>query len=1447
MRRLLKITIFFVCVGLFGILCSYFFMISILQKNGITYSEKDFDFPFSLKVNNLQVSQPDFSAQIAVIEIELSLTDLIRGKISGDYLIITDGIINYRSSEVSGNEDTDILKNLIPISFKKVKVSHVSLANYDDGDTLSVSIPELIIANMHLGKNWHIDSLSINGSELLWLSHSISDKSEVKTDTTYSGFSLADIPEFTIDNLDFIDCEFYYQTPTQKHSVKNFNLELFPEKKNKLFSMAVREFSLTYQDTLDIDLHLNKILINEKDDIQLTNLLFDFPLLKLDIPQLNITNINSPMVNVQIRESFFNTELLKLFLEPSGYPFKHDLNVNFDGNMSYHDQRLGFENFAMALSDNSDILINGYAGLPGNPNPDLQLKIDRLNTTTADLEKLFNLEKPESLRPINIHGSFDISGELKNLQASGSISLNNLNAKFNAKYDQRNTNAVAFGLAVSSPFVNLNQWLDSMETKIEFSNFNLSSQGILDANSNLVSVSAKLKSDSFRFDSLTTGTSVAELNFSKNQTSVTINLPELLTFSFRTPDDLRGNKIHYTGSIESIIPQLVNTDSIAGEFFSTFRGHYFKEGNEMSLNLILDKIRFEMNSFDKVYESNAALLASQYSNGDLHLNISLDGAQLLDFKTTSKIFDWWNQDSRWRGNFPETELESALEIDSILVKQFTGQSGLIELNNLLISANESSISLNVDMPVFFVNNYDFRDVSGNFNWSEREYDGLITVNQFLNPFILVNELHIGAGQIDENTAKLSISGILPEIQNSIELNTLISSYDSLYIVNFDRNFLHFGDNTWQNNNSKGFIFNKSFDLLSGDISLVNGNQMIEISTLADKLSFEVDSLILDPIGEMLINDTTFHSKLNVSGTYQLTSQNFEVQGVISDIVINSRMLGALNFNGNQTIDELKAGLILEEKYGQVDFSVNRFDGPYNYNLDVQELDLTFVNKGMPWENLIPVSGKVNARLDGTYGDELKSNGFIGFDNVETQLTENKIYLKADRDTLWFKDQFIYARDFKLFDKKGQSIALDGTISMTSDPVIDMVFRTSKFRVLDAENNSKSIKGVVDISSELNVKRSPDQFKIGGNMAVSPQSSIKYLFESTVSLDEREQEIRFVSFGELENQKKDTLTNYRITNRTKPIEWDVKLDVGKSTIEIVLNETYQDNIKMVAEGNFLLKTGSNDQPYFFGTLKSNEGSIAYDAPMVSDISLKIENVLIKWEGEFDKPRMTFQGYETFRVQPKGIPGMSNSNEVVPIDVVVRVKDKPIEDFVLTFDLNSSNAKVKSWIQSLPEDTREANAINLLLFGTLNFGETAGDPSLVQTLASKMNEISRRNIKNADLSFYSANQDVSSIKSESKDKLGYNFSKGLGNKHFKISIGGTLDFNHDQDPDHKKSTAIPDIQLDYSLSESPDITLNAAQKNIYDGVINGQVGESSVGITYLMRFRNIFKSFNKQVAE
>jgi len=1437
MTRVLRIAFILLCSCLFLVGTGYLTLIFILCSNGVTFSDEEFHFPFHITVKNIRIDVQDLKASADYFEIDLHPAALLRGHIEGDHLELKNGTIEITTTDTTDSSTPLNLRDIIPIKFNSVLLSNIHLRNISGKNTLSIKVPEFYVGQLNLGKTWQIDTVINKGTSIEWLSNTPkSDEPPNKRADTTNDFIFPDIPEFTIKNVVFNECRFEIHSATQNHSFKHFNLALSSNKDPENIAMSVNNFSLTYQDTLQVELTLDKILINKKEEVRISNLAFDLPGLQLKIPKLELSNPGSPKAHLQLAESIVNTSLLKLFSPKTKLPFTRETEIRFYGDLTLKDNTFSLKNLSLKLEEKTGVTINGLADLPGKKHAGANIKISKLYTNTTALKDLFGIEPFAQQKEIAVHSSFNISGPYNQLEAKGTLDLNQSKTSFQASIDLRNKKKTELTLDLRSRHFDSRQLFTSTETNVVVSNFRLSSQTTLYSNNKLSGLALRINSDSIRINENTLSLPEVKAYYTPQHATASINLPDLLKLTISSSDNLLGNKINYSGNLQSIVPKLNNLQEKAGELAANFNGQFNKEGASFDFLLDMDTILVSTLLNKHEYSTTGLLNLSSAENGDLHANLLLNGEEIIDFKTTGDFTAWWSDENKWKKDYPVTELELAFSIDSNLLEDLTGRRGMIQFDNLHLAAEGKEIDANLEISNLLLDTFHLKDLKLRFESHQQVMDGQLTIANFENPYATIQDVNILLTQKNDQTFGIAFNTFLPEVDNKIEINTTITNQNNSYIINLNENDLVLGDFIWKNENSQGFLVDEHFELVSGDLTILNGVQRINVETSGEIIALKIDSLHLHPLVELVTKDTTTFGDLNLIATYNVEDELLKWEGAIQNIAIKNQPLGNFNFDGNFRKD-LMAHFSIHENYGYFDLTLHQIDSTLKYDLGIRNLDLAYVNAALPWKEMATVSGKINASVEGEFDNTPVSHGYIHFDRFESYLTENKIYLKVDADTLWFNGSHIAANNFRIYDKKEHPLVLNGKFEFSGQSEINLRATTQAFTVLDTKGSKNKIKGNVEISSDLTLIRTKEKFEIKGNLNVLPNSSISYLYESSVSLDEREKEIAFVSFDELDHPGNDSIRT-RLKRRTNPLEWDVKLGVGKSDISILLSETYQDNIKMTAQGDFLLKTGSTDEPFFFGNLKSTEGNIVYDAPMVSDVDLDIENLLVTWSGELSKTRITFAGSEMFRIVPRGIPGMANTTSVVPVSVLVKIKDSPINDFQLAFDLNSTDAKVKSWIQSLPEDTREENAINLLLFGTLNFGETSSS-GYMQSIAAKMNELSRRNIKSADLTFYTESDNVSETTSSTQEKLGYNFSKGLFNKNVKVSFGGTLDFGNSTQSTERKSSALSNLQLEYILSKSPDVSMTLAQKTIYDGIINGEVGESSFGISYLKRFRNFFK--------
>lgn len=1449
MRKLLKFYFYFagLCIILFFI--AFFALNTILQKNGITYLDKSFRFPLSLEIKGIQIKQPNLSARIDELEVNLSLKSIFKGKLYGENLMVRNAHIQLISSDFSKKQtDTIDFPTSIPIHFQRISLQNIDFKHINSNDTISLNLPELTSSDVNLTESYHIDSLMIRGISIAYNQQNQAIKAVNESDETSSKSFPVDFPVFNINSLKFLDGSFKFNHPEQHQTIKNFNIELSGLKNNDLLNVSVSRLSFCYQDTLDVKLSLGKLSINNQEEIKIQHLNITLPWLKLNIPQLELSNLHSPHLHALIQDSYVNTALVRYFFPSIKLPISNDLNLNADGAVSYTDGRIGFDKMALQFDNVASLHLDGFTDFPDKENSSIQLNISNFNTSYSKISHLLDLPESKEQKEIAITTDILLSGTYSKLKAEGIFHLNKIAADFSAVLEQNENKKMSLSASLNSRYIDPAQLLHYPDGEVKLYNVQLSGKLAI-RNQALTSVSLKALGDSIIYDNFHISAADLECNYDQNQTSVQIQISDLLNLTLHSTDNILSERFSFDGSITGHLPQLIDFKQNAGDYYSKFSGYFTNKEKTFDFRMAFDTIQFQAATSVEKYQSTGNIAASRNKEGEINLNLSIDNQEYIRFSGSDNLFEWWNSAEKWNHSWPVAELRLNMDLDSVLVNQLTGLHASVQLKDMHIRSTENTLFANIDMPFAKFDTFIANEILGNFEYSPHSLNSQLTMASFKNPYAFMEKTRLQFDQQENDKLSVSMNSYFPEIQNDIELNAELAYSDTSYIISLDdKKVMRFGNHTWRNQKCKGFEFSPDFELLSGELSIASGKQKINIETNNHMMSFNIDSLNLYQAGMQIFNDTSFRAILSCSGKYNLKERRLQWLVSLSELVLNNKKLGELHTDGYYADSLLNAQLTIDEEYGKLKASILKNTNLFEYQMDIADMDVNYLNSGFsPIAEIMPLTGQINAKLQGSYETDFKSTGYIGFNNLQTYLTDYKIFLNVKNDTLWFKDNQLIAKNCQISDMKGNILHLDGHLTLQKNLQMDLSLKSKDFCILDNDNSSNNLRGKIDIDTDLHILRNLNQFSINGDLSVLPNSNLYYVYQSSVSIDEREKELTFVSFDSIDHPQagpRKSIVNKKSSN---PIQWNVNLEVGKSDVTIILSETAQDQIKMTTDGSFLLKTSDNDRPFFYGTLKSKEGSIIYDAPAVSDLNFTIENLEVNWNGELTDPKITFLGSEIFRVTSKGIPGLNNSNSVVPITVLAKVNERSINDFTLNFDMNSNNPQVKNWIQSLPADTREATAINLLLFGSLNFGEMSGGGSILQSMVGKMNEISRRNIKSADISFYVDNENVSESDVNAKERLGYSLSKDLFDKKVKISVGGSVDLGNNTDPDHKSPFALGNVQLDYLVSKSPEINLFLSQRSTYDGVINGQINESSAGITFQKSFRNFFRIFKKKKAE
>ncbi len=385
-----------------------------------------------------------------------------------------------------------------------------------------------------------------------------------------------------------------------------------------------------------------------------------------------------------------------------------------------------------------------------------------------------------------------------------------------------------------------------------------------------------------------------------------------------------------------------------------------------------------------------------------------------------------------------------------------------------------------------------------------------------------------------------------------------------------------------------------------------------------------------------------------------------------------------------------------------------------------------------------------------------------------------------------------------------------------------------------DKNNGAIKGEFNINSRLNFTMKNDALTVSGYVNTLDGNSIEYLYESKVKLEDRSETVAFITFEETEEK-------IEVQRKKYNIDYDVDLNIGNTEIYVLLSKTANEYFRLNCFGEINLETGNQMTPNAFGKLESIGGHVYYEVPLISDIQLNIKKANVNWSGNLFNPKITFLGEEIFRVFPNEISSeLSKDGERVPVAVDVEINDHSVNDIVLNFNIKSNNPEVQNYLSTLTQNTRSDYAVSMLVYGKVNQGSES-TKSGYESVVNKLNEISRRNFKNMDLSFrVEKYKNDPTAKKENYNKIGVDLSRNFMRDKLRVSAGGSMDVNNSQNNSPLSGYA----KITYQLRKKPDVYLMTSHTSNYQGPLIGRVDQSSVGVEVNFEFDNLFKRNKKK---
>lgn len=587
-------------------------------------------------------------------------------------------------------------------------------------------------------------------------------------------------------------------------------------------------------------------------------------------------------------------------------------------------------------------------------------------------------------------------------------------------------------------------------------------------------------------------------------------------------------------------------------------------------------------------------------------------------------------------------------------------------------------------------------------------------------------------------------------------------------------------------------------------------------------------------------------------------------------------------------------------------------GDYYLNDDSKQFDLTMqiANLNMTTlqafsqGNLVRSSGRIsgNIAINGKFA-EPRWNGAVSFDTARFSVAKLGTSYVIDNQKISFDYPTISLDNFTVKDSANHSLVMDGEITAKSISVygLNLAINSTNFTLVNvAKAFSNQVYGFAAVDADISVTGNSTSPNIEGNISLNNKSDVTLVLpESNVNKDAAKSIVRFIDRDTFALPEK---VPFRTVNEVKPafaqfLNYNLNIEIGKAAaLTIIIDPSTGDELKLkgdaqlnagvdpggniILAGNYELSSGYYILNYQFLRKQFNllpGSTIAFSGPPTNaQINITAEYIA-------NTSAKDLLGNEVGTVDPK----LANTfKQEIPFRVLLTLKGtmlKPEISFDIELPEESKNLNISSELRTtidnkLTQLKGDVAATNRQVFSLLLFNRFVGEQStdffstgssggssggfgdlarqsVSKFLSSALDNIASDLFKGLDVDLnLNSYKDYSSGDAQQRTDLNVAVTKSFVNDRLSISVGKNFGIEG-QDAaakaaQQKGSGFLPDVTVNYKLSQDGKYLLRAYKKTQFEVILDGYVLETGVAFVVTMdydKFRELFERKKKKTAK
>lgn len=657
----------------------------------------------------------------------------------------------------------------------------------------------------------------------------------------------------------------------------------------------------------------------------------------------------------------------------------------------------------------------------------------------------------------------------------------------------------------------------------------------------------------------------------------------------------------------------------------------------------------------------------------------------------------------------------------------------------------------------------------------------------------------------------------------------------------------------------------------------------ETNSPSSPLNVSLKDFKIETITEIIKKDSLL-AKGTINGTAQLRdltkNMTFTSDIDVTDLFVFGSPVGNLDIKvNNQSANLLNADIALSGNNNDVKIlgNYNTSSSSFDLNLNMNQLQMKTL-QGFTANTITNTEGNLSGdlKITGTTTAP-KILGDVKMNNVGLMIAQTGSDFRNINDKIGFTNRGIEFDNFKINDKDGNSLKIDGQVLTQTyrDFAFNLDIDAKDFKVVNSEKSNDALMyGILSIDAALQVRGNLDLPKVDGRLAVSDDTDFTFVLpQSSPSLQERDGIVEFIDQDQVALNKTIKADSIDSQSPIKGMDVNVNIELSKEAkMSIIIDKANGDFVKLQGEADLTGGIDPSGKTTLVGVYQVEKGSYEMSVSVLKRKFDIQKGSTITWTGEPTTANLDITAiYKTQTAPIDLVEQQVDQNELnqfkqrIPFNTLLILKGellKPVISFDITTDEKNNAVSsavtetVEGKLAQLREDENEMNkqVFALLLLNRFigenpfesNSGlsaETMARQSVSKILSQQINNLASDLIKGVDLNFdLESTEDYSTGQQNTRTDLNVDISKKLLNDRLKVSVGSNFGVEGEARQNENTTNIAGDVTIDYALSKDGRYTLRAYRKNEYQVALQGQIVETGLGFVITLdydKFRDIFR--------